>query len=790
MARRPPRGSPGGASAGGEAAADGDTIGSEARLQPVLEHLRAVMVELGPDGRILYASPSLTGVLGYAPEDGLGRTGWLHTHEDDRSQIAALSARIREDGQPVKGVLRARHKSGHWVWVEVIVATYRNSEGERRTVSFVRDVSEARATGEALRASEDRLQTIAERASDLIIEVDGSGRFLFVSDNCERILGRPAEEAVGRTLSELLLDGRVHPDDSARMSEGFAKTLASGRREGQLEFRVKHADGSWRWFESRFTAYRVGDSEWRALILSRDVTERYRAQVALEESEERYRAIADNTGQVISEADEEGRLSFVSHTIERMLGYRPEELVGTTPIHLYHPDDVERAAELFLEVLRSGVPQRSETIRARHRDGSWRWIESQFIRHRRGDAVRALIISRDVTVQRQAEEERLALKRRVQQAQRLEGLGVLAGGIAHDFNNLLTPILGDASLALMDLPEDSPLRARLQRIQRAARQAGALTHQMLAYAGKGPLQVAPLDLSSLVREIGQLLESSVGQRATLVIELADDLPPLEGDAGQLAQVVMNLLTNAAEAAGEAGGRVTLRTGLLTGAAEPPGQRWLGGDLPPGPCVYVEVEDEGSGMDPETQARIFDPFFTTKFTGRGLGLAAVLGIVRGHRGAIAIDSEPGRGTRFRVAFPAASGRGDAEAPERAHAGQAWRTHGTALVIESDEGARELARSALAGTGLAVVCSGDARRAIELLAARSRDIRLVLLDAALPRSEIEAVIDSIRSITPEARVLLASAGEDAAAADPVGVAGHVRKPFTPQLLVAAARRALAG
>jgi len=253
-----------------------------------------------------------------------------------------------------------------------------------------------------------------------------------------------------------------------------------------------------------------------------------------------------------------------------------------------------------------------------------------------------LAIVRDVTERTRVEEQILHM-------QKLESLGVLAGGVAHDFNNLLMGILGYAGLALTKLPLDAPARNNIERVQSTAKRAAALTDQMLAYSGKGQFVIEPSDLSSLIETSLPLIKTSVGSRAELVHRLAPDLPLVACDVSQIRQLMVNLVTNAAEAL-DSTGTVTLTTGILEATEQELSRNALRDRLAPGRFVFLKVEDTGSGKDAETRSKIFDPFFTTKFIGRGLGLAAVLGIVRAHGGGILLDTAPGRGTRFRVLLP--------------------------------------------------------------------------------------------------------------------------------------------
>jgi PAS domain S-box-containing protein len=767
------------------AASVGD-VGDE-QLRDAVEHLRVFMLEVGPDGRTLYVSPSISAILGYSPEEVTGVVGWDFIHDDDMPELVALSQTLRTTGQPVSTVLRARHKSGHWLWLETTTTLYQTPEGESCTVTLARDVTTMKETGEALRASEDRFRALARNSSDLILELDARGTIRYVSENRDEILGEPGNELIGRSIRDNRL---IHPDDLATVTKGFGRFVDTDQRNGARELRLLHEDGSWHWFDARVTTYNSREGEWRALVIARDITKQRRAQEELRDSEERYRVIAETSGELIAEMDSEARVLFISPVVRQLLGFTPEEITGTTPVIRVHPDDIQRCVDAFLGGIQSGEPIRVAPYRVLGKDGEWRWLESEGIQFRRADGEqRFLSVTRDRTKQIREAQERSALERRVEQTQRLEGLGVMAGGIAHDFNNLLTPILGDAGLALMDLPEDSPARTRIQKIQKAARRAAALTHQMLAYAGKGPLLEEPVDLSGLVREMAQLLETSVSRQATLELDLDDGLPAVKGDTAQLTQLVMNLLTNAAEAVEQGGGRIQIHTGL-TDPTPPPGAHRIGEELPPAPAVVVEVEDDGCGMDTETRTRIFDPFFSTKFTGRGLGLAAALGIVRAHGGAIDIETAPGEGTRFRVLFPAA---GDLPKPPDdapSDIGR-WRSDALVLVVDDDEGVRELTSETLKRAGIRVLCAQDAASGLALFAESGGEIALVVLDRTLPSSSGENTFDELRRLRPDCRIVLMSGYSRERATGSLldrGLAGFLQKPFLPEQLLETVRDAL--
>jgi CheY-like chemotaxis protein len=312
---------------------------------------------------------------------------------------------------------------------------------------------------------------------------------------------------------------------------------------------------------------------------------------------------------------------------------------------------------------------------------------------------------------------------------------------------------------------------------------------MLAYAGQRPLQVEYIDLSQLVSEMRQLVTSSISGRTKLDLDLASNLPMVEVEAAQIAQVVMNLITNAVESLGDGKGSIRLETGEVVLEAPPSGALFAD-TMKPGRHVFLRVTDTGAGMDDETRLRIFDPFYTTKFTGRGLGLAAVAGIVRSHSGAIEVESEPGRGTSIRVLLPA---RGDSgsTAPEPSDAMGSFRTHGIALVIDDDEDIRLLAEDVLQRCGMTVLTAADGHEGVKLFAQHADEIRVVLLDRTMPLLSGSDALEAIRSLRPEAPIVVVSGySKESVETELRGrpIAGFLQKPFAPETLVARVRAAL--
>jgi len=366
--------------------------------------------------------------------------------------------------------------------------------------------------------------------------------------------------------------------------------------------------------------------------------------------------------------------------------------------------------------------------------------------------------------------------------QKLESLGVLAGGIAHDFNNLLTGVIGNASLIQMELAEASPLAAPLSEIIHAAQHAADLCQQMLAYAGKGRFVLRDLDLSTLVRETAQLIERSIAKGVSLQFHLAGKLPAVNGDPSQLRQVVMNLVMNASEAIGNRGGTVHISTAVLHADRGLLDTAFSAQQLPEGDYVQLEVSDNGEGMSAETISRIFDPFFTTKFTGRGMGLAAVLGIVRGHNGALKVYSEPGKGTAFKILLPCAGMAVAAAGPSRS-AADAWRGSGVVLVADDEETVRKIAVRMLESFGFTVLTASNGREAVERYRAATDEVRAVLLDLTMPQLDGEATFRELQELSPGVRVVLMSGYNEQEAVQRFinqGLAGFLQKPFDMESL----------
>ena len=586
----------------------------------------------------------------------------------------------------------------------------------------------SRYSREALRESEHRFEAFMTNSPALAFIKDAHGRFLYVNRRYLEVFDITESEVIGRTVHEIFDEAIAIP-----LLANDVDVIEHGPRE--IIEAVPLPDGLHRWLTYKFPLADTAGRNTLVAGIAIDITDRLRAEEALRGQTARAEALLQVASQVNSQRDVPAILQGIcDHTREALgvdmagiLLHVPSAqrmelaaLAGGTPALReflknipYGPgarlvsDDslvvignVAMAQQPELAAL-SRLGLKSAAFVRMLRDGEYlgamgvaaleqpRTFSADDVALLQGVADQAALAIRNARLL----DERRRGEEQMRNAQKLESLGVLAGGIAHDFNNLLVGVLGNAGLALLELPEDSPARQPIRDIEVSAQRAAELTRQMLAYSGRGRFRVEPVDLSSVVEEMSQLLRRVISKQTQLSLRLGRHVPAVVADVTQLRQVVMNLITNASDALGDAAGIVTLETGTVLADRAMLASTYLNEPLPAGPYVYLEVTDTGCGMDPATSARIFEPFFTTKFTGRGLGLAAVLGIVRGHKGAISVQSIVGKGTTFRVLLPASAStagvnrRRDRIGPRR------WRRAGAARRRRRG-GAR--ARAAGAGT----------------------------------------------------------------------------------------------
>ncbi len=514
-----------------------------------------------------------------------------------------------------------------------------------------------------------------------------------------------------------------------------------------------------------------------------------KTESALHARKNLFDAITNQSVDGITVADTEGNYTFVNPAFCKMVGYSELELLKMTVFDM-KAEGQDKSSFAHSKTSKEGLPIQ---VYLKRKNGSEFFSEVLGKVIEIGKKKAVLGIVRDITDRLSREEERMDFERQVQHAQKLESLGVLAGGIAHDFNNLLMAILGNADLALSELSPMSPVRENLREIESASRRAAELARQMLAYSGKGRFVVESIALGVLVREIAHLLEVSISKKVTLRFNLAENLPVFDGDVTQIRQVVMNLITNASEAIGDQGGIVTLTTGTMDcdrdylDNANNVLSAGIDRPLEEGVYAYLEVTDTGCGMDKDTVSRIFDPFFTTKFTGRGLGMSAVQGIVRGHHGAIMVYSEPGNGTTFKILFKALA-NSDESAISPVTAGElngqaSSMFEGTILIVDDEPTVCSVGKQMLKRMGFDVLVAADGREGLEVFEAERSRIVCVLLDLTMPNLDGVETFREMRRLNPEISIILCSGYNEVDATQNFtgkGLAGFLQKPYSMKTL----------
>ena len=506
-----------------------------------------------------------------------------------------------------------------------------------------------------------------------------------------------------------------------------------------------------------------------------DVTELKRALTA----QARYVAIVASSEDAVIGSTLDGIVTDWSGAAEKIFGYTSAEMIGQPLDLLLPPGRGDEGEERLARVTSGNTATPFDAQRAR-KDGSLVDVSILLspIRNDTGAIIGFSKVARDITERRRAEHQRRELDRKIQETQRLESLGVLAGGIAHDFNNLLTGILGNASLATLHLSPASSAIPFLKDIESASCRAAELCNQMLAYACQGRFVTEALDVNRLITETTRLIAISVSKNAVLRQNLAAHLPAILADPSQIRQIVMNLVINASEAIGDRSGVIAITTGVVRIDRDYLATVRHAGDMTLGDYVFIEISDTGCGMEPATLDRIFDPFFTTKFTGRGLGLAAVLGIVRSHKGGLKVYSEPSRGTTFKLLLPAAPGAIVPGEPQALSGDAAKSSSGLVLVVDDEETVRTVAARMLENMGFHVELASDGREAVAKFAQDPSRYVFVLLDLTMPHLNGEETFRQLRHLRPGVRVILMSGFNEQDAVGGFtgkGLAGYIQKPF---------------
>ncbi|HNX30747.1 MAG TPA: PAS domain-containing protein [Holophaga sp.] len=704
--------------------------------------------------------PSL--VLGKSDFDFLPPELARRTREDEQEILRTGLPKVDLEEMEVQ-------PDGSATWISTTKAPFRDAEGNLHgTFGISRDITVRKRAEEALRKSENNLRSLLDKLGEGFAIMDAEERWVFANPAAARIFGVAPGPLAGHHFREFV--------DENTYQEILRQTERRRRGEsGTYEIEIRRPDGGRRRILQSVTPHLAADGTYLgAEGLFMDMTERHLAEEALRESQARYLELFNNTTDaifwILVAPDGTFTVESFNPAEAARFGRDIRDLAGQS-FHQFLPRELaDPVVANFQRCLAAGGPIRYEeevelplgrrtfqTLLVPIRDGG-------------GRITRIVGFSQDITQNKQAEEA-------LRQTQKLESLGILAGGIAHDFNNLLTAMLGNLNLAQLTSPQESPALPYLDNIEHTILRAAELTKQMLAYSGRGRFVVRPHDLNQVVREMTHLLNVSISKKITVRYDLAGGLPPVEADAAQIQQVVMNLVTNASEAIGDQEGTIDIATrthpldeGVLRST-------FAGQNLEAGLHVCLEISDTGCGIAPEIRDKIFDPFFSTKESGRGLGLCAMQGILRGHRAGIQIDSAPGKGTTFMLFFPSAD-HADLGPEPAAPGSEEPLPKRKILVVDDEAEVRKATAAMLEIMGLQVATAVDGPDALERFAAEDGHFDLVLLDLTMPRMDGRETFRELKRIRADVPVILCSGYSEHDAVQEnrkEGFAGFLPKPF---------------
>lgn len=744
------------------------------RLNTIMDITNTRLDVIDEDFNLVYVDPGWVRVFG-EPE---GKKCYDYFMAGEGPCVTCAIPAALETGEPQIAEQVIRREGDRFVEVHTI--PFRDSRGKRLLAEFNIDITRRKRIEEELRNRESYLRSIF-RTAPVGIGTVREGIIEDVNPFLCAMTGYSRDELVGKEAG--LLES---PEDPSGIPGAPVWARPAEEEGGMIETRFITSSGEVLDILLSSTLLDPEDPSKGNTFTALDISESRRSSEALKESEAYFRAIFQsiNDGVFVDDADTM-EIIDVNDTVTRMYGYSRDEVIRRRIAGMSSgsPPYDQAGAVTRLEKARREGPQVFEWL-AKHRSGRTFWVEVNARYAEIAGRKRFIVTVRDITDRKAAEEERRRLERKMHRAQKLESLGVLAGGIAHDFNNIMMIVLGNAQLASSSLPEGSPAAGSLADIETAAHRASELCRQILAYSGKSPLSMQSVDPGELVKEMTGLLRASIPKQIRLDLTVPPGLPEIVGDPASLRQVFMNLIINASEAMDETPGTIQVTLGS---------DRYDSGELaefmfsePPasGEFVSLEVSDTGCGIAPGALDVIFEPFYTTKSAGRGLGLAAVQGILGSHGGGIRVTTEPGKGTSVKVLLPRPETTPEPPAPSgEDQVSREWRGRGSLLLVDDEESLRNLGTRMLEHLGFSVETARDGIEAVEVYRENPGRFRGVLMDLSMPRMDgIQAYRELIRT-DPELKAVLISGyrGEDAAAGLPGGgFSGFLQKPYTLEKL----------
>lgn len=754
---------------------------TERRSALQAQSLLASIVEASPDS-IIYQD--LDGIIRawnrgaertyrYSAAEAIGKPFEMLLPADKTEEWQEMRRKAL-DNQPVQGAETIRlRKDGFRLAIAVSFSAVRNSAGKVIGFSTIgRDISDKRRAQEALRKSEAQYRLLANAMPQIVFAVNASGETEFANQRWAEYIGAPSGEPL-----DLDWVGRLHPEDRDQTVALWRDAVARGATF-ETENRLMRADGEYRWHLSRALPLKNLEGQVSGWIgASTDIHLRKVAEAGLQESRERLRLALNAAAMGIWEWDIAGDRISCSAEIAPFFG-RPRQAFEFNLeafLEAVHPMDRAKVKAGLADTTGRSAPYSVE-FRLIRLDGTVHWIESQgtLLRGPSGEPLRMIGAARDI-------EEKKLLEERVAAAEKYESIGVLAGGLAHDFNNLLVGVIGSASLALDLLPSNHQATPLMETVIEAGERAATLTAQMLAYSGKAQSRSDPTDVTRLAAEAANRIEAKV--RSQVEVKLA--LEPnciVSGDPDHIRQAIVNLLANAVESLGKGPGAVSLGVRIQQVDQKYIHRRLKHSDIAPGTFVRIEVRDTGHGIEESIRHKIFEPFFSTRFAGRGLGLAAVAGIVRMHKGAIHVDSTPAEGTTVVVLLPAMPLAKPAASLPAFRASE--RSSGRILLVDDEEMVTALAAQVLTTRGYKALIAHSGAAALELIQTHTREISAVVLDLTMPGMSGVETLRRIRQVDTSVPVILSSGYSEEHALSEVAIhdiAGFLQKPYTPNGLL---------
>lgn len=719
---------------------------NEAQFRQVFENAPMGIVQTTLTGEILNANMSFVRCFGYDSledmKNSLTSTGDLYQDRSIRDEILEkihIEQTVHLENTPG---IRKDGTTGYYNVYFILLPDV--SSNRKILTTFVEDVSE-------LREARFERDMFFDYSGDLIAIMDMNGRLRQFNPAWSSLLGWDHGEIKATEMKHLL-----HPEDVEKTVDILRK-IGKSDQTMSLTNRYRTKTGSYkiiRWSVIPFIDKKL------VFASGRDETERYEAEFELKKMWDRL-DIAINNG-VIGLWDfniKEGTLT-INKSMSKLLGLDSNVISDITSkwSEYVHESDFPTSMKAMIEHLKGVKEFYIDEYRVRLANGDHRWFFSRgkiVDYDSSGKPARMAGSITDITEQKNAENRRKKVEEKMQQAQKLESLGILAGGIAHDFNNLLLGIMGNADIMFYELSDGSPLQHRLLEIKRAAKRASELTNQMLAYSGKGSFKIEPIDINDVIMEMESLLDTSISKKISILYELSTGLRLISGDVTQIRQVIMNLILNASEAIGNITGSITLRTYLTECTEETIDHLTMNYSMKPGNYLCMEIADTGCGIDPEKIKQIFDPFFTTKFTGRGLGLAAVSGIIKSHNAGLLVESRMNSGTTFKVYFPVMEEEAPVtEKPRKSGSIDTKRKNKTVLIADDEKYIRDLATKMLTIAGYNVLLAENGSQAITMFRENMKSIACIILDLTMPELDGIEALAEIRKISYTVPIIISS------------------------------------